>query len=82
VLIEHGEGGTSNRSRSALVSPSLVLARGSRAKLVVEMHTGAELSDPIVVALFRLPFPRLGLELGVISDGRITLPAGTISWLF
>lgn len=82
VLIEHSEGGVSHRSLSAVVSPNLVLALGPRAKLVVEVHASGEVDDPIAIALLRLPFRHLSLELGVISGGRFVVPAGTVSWTF
>jgi hypothetical protein len=76
-----GESSPVRRSAGAIVSPSLVVALGARAKLVAELHVLPR-EGTIAALMLRLPFRHLGLELGVLSADRYVLPAGSISWTF
>jgi hypothetical protein len=48
----------------------------------MEMHTTSELGGVLAVALLRLPFRHLGVELGALAADHELLPIGTLSWTF
>jgi hypothetical protein len=59
----------------------VVVALGTRAKLVAELHTIPR-AGTVAALLVRLPFRHFGLELGLLTADRYVLPAGSLSWTF
>jgi hypothetical protein len=83
-LQDPDEGGTS-RISDLLLSPSLVVAIGSRVKLVAEVTSGGSLiQKSLAFALIRLPFDHLTIEVGTIIefDGVTFFPVGSVGWRF
>jgi hypothetical protein len=71
---------------SLLLSPSLVVAVGPRVKLVAEVHAGGWPfeQDSLALALIRLPFDHLTIEVGTAIgvDGVPFFPVGSVGWRF